>query len=60
MALYREQLEPHMYSAKQRRHKSYKWAKKQMNKWLRIKNKHIKDENDVVGYGKKQWIGWEW
>ena len=60
MALYREQLEPHMYSAKQRRRKSYKWAKKQMNKWLRIKNKNIKDENDVVGYGKKQWLGWEW
>ena len=39
MALYREQLEPHMYSAKQRKRKSYKWAKKQMNKWLRIKNK---------------------
>lgn len=60
MALYREQLEPHIYSAKQRRRKSYKWAKKQMNKWLRIKNKNIKDENDVVEYGKKQWLGWEW
>ena len=41
MALYREQLEPYMYSEKRRKRKSYKWAKKQMNKWLRIKNKKI-------------------
>jgi hypothetical protein len=54
MALYREQLEPHMYSDKKRKRKSYKWAKKQMNKWLRIKNKKI-DGDDVGGHGKKQW-----
>lgn len=60
MALYREQLEPHMYSVKQRKRKSYKWAKKQMNKWLRIKNKKIKGDDDFAGYSKKQWLGWEW
>ena len=59
MALNREQLEPYMYSGKQRLHKSYKWAKRQMNKWLRIKNKHITDD-DKGGYGKKQWNGYEW
>lgn len=61
MALYREQLEPHMYSEKARRHKSYKWAKKQMNKWLRIKNKKINADDaeaterssGLVGNGKK-------
>ena len=58
MALYREQLEPHMYSDKRRKRKSYKWAKKQMNKWLRIKNKSI-GEDDVNGYGKKRWFGYE-
>ena len=30
-----------------------------MNKWLRIKNKKI-NEDDAGGYGKKQWYGWEW
>lgn len=59
MALYREEPEPWMRSNKARKHHSYKWAKKQMNKWLRIKNKEIKDD-DVGGHGKKQWLGWEW
>ena len=59
MALYREQLEPYMYSEKRRKRKSYKWAKKQMNKWLRIKNNKIGDD-EVGGHGKKQWYGWEW
>lgn len=59
MALYREQLEPYMYSEKRRKRKSYKWAKKQMNKWLRIKNKKI-GEDDSSGHGKKQWYGHEW
>ena len=58
MALYREQLEPHMYSDKRRKRKSYKWAKKQMNKYLRIKNKNI-GEDDSGGFGKKQWLGYE-
>lgn len=58
MALYREQLEPYMYSEKRRKRKSYKWAKKQMNKWLRIKNKKINND-EVGGYGKKQCLGWE-
>lgn len=53
MALFREQLEPYMYSEKRRKRKSYKWAKKQMNKWLRIKNKKIGDD-EVGGHGKKQ------
>ena len=59
MALYREELEPHMHSAKSLKHKSYKWAKKQMNKWLRIKNKKI-NEDDAGGYGKKQFLGYEY
>ena len=59
MALYREQLEPYMYSEKRRKRKSYKWAKKQMNKWLRIKNKKI-GEDDSSGHSKKQWYGYEW
>lgn len=59
MALYREELEPHMLSDKARKHKSYKWAKKQMNKWLRIKNKRIEDD-DIGGHGKKIFLGWEW
>ena len=29
-----------------------------MNKWLRIKNKSI-GEDDVNGYGKKRWLGYE-
>jgi hypothetical protein len=29
-----------------------------MNKWLRIKNKKIGDD-EVGGHGKKQWLGWE-
>lgn len=45
MALYREQLEPHMYSDKGRKHKSYKWAKKQINKFLHIKNKKIQEDD---------------
>lgn len=58
MALYREQLESYMYSEKRRKRKSYKWTKKQMNKWLRIKNKKINND-EVGGYGKKQWHGLE-
>jgi hypothetical protein len=39
---------------------SRKWLKKQVNKYLRIKNKHI-DEDDI-GYkqGKKPLCGWEY
>lgn len=59
MSLYREQLEPHMYSDKKRKRKSYKWAKKQMNKWLRIKNKKIEGEDAPAGHKKKVWLGWE-
>ena len=60
MALFREQPEPYMYSEKRRKHHSYKWWKKQMNKWLRIKNKTIEGEDAPRGYKRKQWLGWEW
>ena len=59
MALYREQLEPYMYSEKRRKRKSYKWAKKQMNKWLRLKNKKI-NEDELANVNKKRnFFGWE-
>jgi len=59
MSLYREQPEKFMYPAKRAKRRSYKWAKKQMNKWLRLKNKKINGEDDVPGYKKKVWLGWE-
>jgi hypothetical protein len=60
MSLYKEQPEPYMYSAKRRKRRSYKWEKKQMHKWLRLKNKNIEGEDAPAGYGKKRWYGWEW
>ena len=60
MSLYREEPEPWMRSSKKRKRHSYKWAKKQMNKWLRIKNKKIEEDDTVPGYGKKRWLGWEY
>lgn len=59
MALYREQLEPHMYSDKRRKRKSYRWAKKQMNKWLRLKNKKINEDEPADANKKRNWLGWE-
>lgn len=59
MSLYREQPEPYMYSEKRRKRKSYKWVKKQMNKWLRRQNKKIEGEDALPGHGKKVWHGWE-
>lgn len=59
MSLYREQPEPYMFSEKRRKRHSYKWAKKQMNKWLRIKNKKIEGKDAPAGYKKKVWLGWE-
>jgi len=59
MALYREQLEPHMYSDKHRKHKSYKWAKKQMSKWLRLKNKKVNEDEPADVNKKRNWLGWE-
>lgn len=59
MALYREQLEPHMYSDKRRKRKSYRWAKKQMNKWLRLKNKKIDEDEPADANKKRNWLGWE-
>ena len=40
--------------------KSRKWLKKQVHKYMRIKNKHI-DEDDI-GYkqGRKPYCGWEY
>lgn len=48
-----------MFSEKRRKRHSYKWAKKQMNKWLRIKNKKIEGNDAPAGYKKKVWLGWE-
>lgn len=59
MALYREQLEPHMYSDKRRKRKSYRWAKKQMNKWLRLKNRKINEDEPADANKKRNWLGWE-
>ena len=59
MALYREQLEPHMSSDKRRKRKSYRWAKKQMNKWLRLKNKKINEDEPADTNKKRNWLGWE-
>ena len=69
MALTREQIEHFEYWWKktgdmdnpwrQLSH-SRKWLKKQVNKYLRIKSKHI--EEDDIGYkqGKKPLCGWEY
>lgn len=61
MSLYREQPEPWMRSDKCRKHHSYKWVKKQMNKWRRLQNKGIKDEDEPADKCKKKvWHGWEY
>jgi len=61
MSLYREQLEPYMYSEKRRKRKSYRWAKKQMNKWIRLQNKRIENEDEPADKNRKRnWLGWEW
>jgi hypothetical protein len=48
-----------MYSDKRRKHKSYRWAKKQMNKWLRLKNKKINEDEPADANKKRNWLGWE-
>ena len=69
MGLTREQIEHFEYWWKKSgdmdnpwRHlsKSRKWLKKQVHKYMRIKNKHI-DEDDI-GYkqGRKPYCGWEY
>ena len=69
MGLTREQIEHFEYWWKKNgdmdnpwRHllKSRKWLKKQVHKYMRIKNKHI-DEDDI-GYkqGRKPYCGWEY
>lgn len=59
MSLYREQPEKHMYSEKRRKRLSYKWAKKQMNKWIRLKNKKISEDEPADANKKRNWLGWE-
>ena len=59
MALYREEPEKFMYPEKRRKRRSYKWAKKQMNKWIRIKNKSIKEDEPANVNKKRNWLGWE-
>lgn len=49
-----------MRSEKRRKRHSYKWAKRQMNKWLRLKNKRIEEDDTVPGYKKKVWYGYEY
>lgn len=61
MSLYKEQPEPWMHPAKKRKRTSYKWVKKQMNKWRRLQNKRIKDEDEPADKcRKKVWHGWEY
>ena len=59
MSLYREQPEKFMYSEKRRKRISYKWAKKQMNKWIRLKNKKINEDEPADANKKRNWLGWE-
>ena len=59
MSLYREQPEKSMYSEKRRKRISYKWAKKQMNKWIRLKNKKINEDEPADANKKRNWLGWE-
>lgn len=56
MSLYKEQIEHPEWVKKS---KTHKWMKRQMNKFLRLKNKKI-DDDDAGGYGKKETKGWEW
>jgi hypothetical protein len=61
MSLYREQPEPYMRSEKSRKRHSYKWAKRQMNKWRRLQNRKIKDEDESADKSRKKvWHGWEY
>lgn len=66
MALSREQIEhfEHWWENEEKPWKkcsySRKWLKKQINKFIRIKNKHI--EEDDIGYkqGRKPFAGYEY
>ncbi len=59
MSLYMEQPEKSMYSEKRRKRRSYKWAKKQMNKWFRLKNMEIKEDEPADANKKRNWLGCE-
>lgn len=49
-----------MRSEKRGKRHSYKWAKMQMNKWLRLRNKVIRSEDESADvYRKRNWLGWE-
>lgn len=71
MALTREQIEHLEYWLKKdgqmdkpwrQRSKSgsRKWLKKQVNKFIRLKGKHIEDDDIGGKKGKKPLCGWEW
>lgn len=49
-----------MRSEKRRKRDSYKWAKKQMHKWLRLKNRKINEDEPANANRKKRWLGWEY
>lgn len=69
MALTREQIEHFEYWWKKRgnmenpwRHlsRSRKWLKKQVNKYIRLKGKHIEDDEIGGKRGRKPLCGWEY
>lgn len=69
MALNREQIEHLEYQWKKsgkmnnpwrQLSKSRKWLKKQLNKYIRLKNKHIEDDDVGCKQGKKPFKGWEY
>lgn len=69
MALNREQIEHFEYWWKKsgemdnpwrRLSKSRKWLKKQVNKYIRLKGKHIEDDEIGGKIGKKPLCGWEY
>ena len=60
MSLYKEQPEPWMRSEKRRKRYSYKWAKKQMNKWRRLKNRKIDEDEPADANRKKIGHGYEY
>ena len=40
--------------------KSRKWRKRQMNKYIRRKNKHISEDDIAQKIGRKPFKGWEY
>ena len=67
MSLYKEQIEHferifHEDSDKPWQNPSYsrKWVKKQMNKYMRLQNKKIGEDDSGGKKGRKPLCGWEW